>query len=169
MSDLNLIGAITGSIGAFTGILGLILGYKGYSRSKNIKKFDLRLELRKSVSTLKDDISKLPELIEKGHKSKQAMASAQGWFKSGRMEQWKNDINSDNDTFNLLNEELSKFSENFQKLKESQLEEYLIKAHTLQKKTNELMGKYIDSINEDKEESRLLKQAAEARHNNRKN
>jgi len=158
MADLtlNLISAIGGLVGSVAGTYGAVMGHIAFSKSKKHKTLDLRLELQKSVNTFTDDLSQLPELIEKSYITKQGIARAEGWSKSGRMDKWKIDVESDKNQVDTLTSESLDGSNDFQKLNERQLETRLVKVHSLQKSVDELKQKYKVSIDEDKETSKLI-------------
>mgnify|MGYP001188347961 CR=1 FL=1 len=153
---LNLISAIAGLVGSVAGIYGAVMGHIAFSKSKKHKTLDLRLELQKSVNTFTDDRSQLRELIKESDISKQGIARAQGWSKSGRMDKWKRDVESDKNKVDTLTSESLDGSNDFQKLNERQLETRLVKVHSLQKSIDELKQKYKDSIDEDKETSKYI-------------
>lgn len=168
MSDPGLlfasIGAGAGIIGAITGIAGAIFGYKGYKRSKDVRSLDIRLELRKDVNALDQDLIRLTDLIVESHQSKQRRASADGWFRSGAMEKWTQDVKNDQEKIEELKRLSPKKSVNFDLLNEKQLEAKLVEVHDLQLTITTMLKKYEDSLSDDRENAKLIRKAAEERH-----
>ena len=156
-------GMFTGIIGAITGISGAVLGYIGYARSKKVKSLDLRLELRKAINILSDDLHRLPKLIADGNESKKRIASASGWLQSGRMTKWNQEIEKDKEKLDELIAASPQKTDIHDKLNEKELETHLVKIHDLQNSTNFLIKKYDASLLEDRGESLLLRKAAEDR------
>jgi hypothetical protein len=90
------LGTVTGIIGAITGPAGCVIGWISYRRSKQIKTLDLRLELRKQVSSVRADIEALPALLERALLSRSAVRAAVG---SGQQSSanliWKAELEND--------------------------------------------------------------------------
>ena len=156
-------GMFTGIIGAITGISGAIFGYIGYARSKKVKSLDLRLEFRKAINILSNDLDRLTKLIADGNESKKRIASASGWFRSGRMVTWNQRIEHDQKKLDELIAASPQKTDVHTKLNEEELETHLVKIHDLQNNTTFLIKKYEASLLEDRGESLLLRKAAEDR------
>ena len=79
MSDQNWLaytGAIAGIIGAITGVAGAFLALLAFRRTGQLKALDLRLELRRTESTLQSDIHDLVSLLQNAKASRTRRPSA---------------------------------------------------------------------------------------------
>ena len=76
-------GAIAGIVGAITGVAGAILAALALHRTSQLKALDLRLELRRTESTLQSDIHDLIPLMESAKTSRTRLAAAQLCYHSG--------------------------------------------------------------------------------------
>ena len=146
---LGYAGVITGVIGAVTGVAGSVLGYIAYHRSDQLKALDLRLELRKNIASLISDASELPLLFEQAQKSKLAVASAVGSYKSGATEKWVSEYELDKIIATALIEKLPKANESYTELSPSNLESRLVEIHSQQDAISRLHKKYDESLAKD--------------------
>lgn len=134
MSNLDMLsytGAITGIIGAVTGIAGAIMGYVGYRRSMEIKALDLRIELRKSISDLSDEIQDLPNILDQAKRSRTAVAAATGRYKSGAMQHWLAQWEADQKSLETFDIGFNELNINHFQDDHATLEASLIEAHSL--------------------------------------
>ena len=146
---LGYAGVITGVIGAVTGVAGSVLGYIAYRRSDQLKALDLRLELRKNIASLIFDASELLPLFENAQRSKLAVASAVGLYKSGATEKWVSEYEMDKITATTLIEKLPKANESYTELSPSSLESKLVEIHSQQDAISRLHKKYGESLAKD--------------------
>lgn len=139
---LGYTGAITGIIGAVTGIAGSTLGYIAYRRSDKLKALDLRLELRKGLTTLVSDANELLPLLEHAKNSKVAIAAATGMYKSGSTEKWVSDYEADKIIAIELIDKLPKLEGKYEDFSPSTLETKLVEVHAHQSAITRLQKKY---------------------------
>ena len=66
-----------------------------------MKALDLRLELRRADSDLRDLISSLPDKLTYAKRSREALAAATGGVRSGGMQKWIGEFESDLSKGNL--------------------------------------------------------------------
>lgn len=151
---MSYVGIIAGAIGAITGVSGAVMGYVSYRRSNKIKTLDLRIELRKALNNLHESLHNIDALIAKADASKRAVAAARGYFRSGRMERWNNDVESDKAELSRLDKGVPEVDESFSNLDESELESKLVELHKMQVRANGMLGKYESSLRSDDEERR---------------
>lgn len=139
-------GAITGIVGAVTGPVGVVLAYFAFRRTDQLESLNLRLELRRTESTLQADIHDLIPLLERANASRTRLAAAQGSYHSGAtkfwISQWETDLAEANTLVagsGVLDIDCSQFS----KLK---LEMRLVTVHKLRHQVSKLADKYRDSL-----------------------
>ena len=85
----------TSYVGMATGIAGAIMGYLGYRKANSLKSLDMRLELRKAVTDLTTSYTELNGLIDSANQSRINMAAATGRFRSGMMQLWNSELETD--------------------------------------------------------------------------
>ena len=145
---LAYVGAITGGIGAVTGIAGAILGYIGFRRTGQIKALDLRLELRRTESTLREDIHDLLPLLERAKTSRTRLAAAEGRLHAVTAH-WTSHWDTDLAEANSLVAGSSALDVDCSRFSQAELEDRLINIHKLQHKVGRLAQKYQDFLAED--------------------
>jgi len=79
------VGMATGILGTITGVAGAILGYISYRKSKQIKKLDLRIELKRAVTDLNFEYAELIRQMKEGNRSRKAVAAPLGLSNSSMM------------------------------------------------------------------------------------
>jgi hypothetical protein len=158
------VGIATGIIGAITGISGAIMGYVSYRRSNNLKSLDLRIELRKSVNVAQSSLQQLAKLIECANRSRQAVASAMGRYQSGMMENWKQEVEADNNAVKTLLQNAPAPDTSYDDLTPKELESTLVEVHRLQVQIDELSKKYDAAVRADDEDRKHIREDARARH-----
>ncbi len=149
---ISYVGVVTGIIGSFTGIIG-------YRKASNLKSLDLRLELKKATHNAITDLDQIKELIDQADKSRQAVASAKGMFRSGMMEKWKADVKKDKIKLATLLVNTPNSEENIEKCSQRVLESKLIEIHKFWVAVKELKEKYISEYQKDDEERKQIKEA----------
>jgi hypothetical protein len=145
------VGMATGIIGAFTGVIG-------YRKASSLKSLDLRLELKKETHNALTDVQQIEELINKANKSRQAVAAARGMFKSGMMEKWKADVETDKAQLATLLNKAPDPEENFEKCSQGVLESKLVELHKFQTEVKDLKEKYISEYQKDDEERKQIRE-----------
>jgi hypothetical protein len=139
-------GAIAGIIGAVTGIAGAALAFLAFRRTGQLKALDLRLELRRTESTLQSDIHDLVPLLEIAKASRTRLAVAQGSCNSGATKHWISQWDTDLAGANYLVEGASVLDIDCSKFSQAKLEARLITVHKLQCQVAQLAGKYKSSL-----------------------
>jgi hypothetical protein len=82
-------------VGMCTGITGTVVALISYRRVSRMKALDLRLELRKAFADADRDLQALPDAINTGNRSRQAVQAAMGTGRSGAMELWYKQVAQD--------------------------------------------------------------------------
>ncbi len=139
-------GAVAGIIGAVTGITGAVLAYFAFRRTDQHKALDLRLELRKTESTLRSDIHDLIPLLERAKASRTRLASAQGNYDSGATKHWISQWETDLAEANSLVAESSVLDIDCSGFSQTNLEARLIIVHKLEHQVFQFTNKYRDSL-----------------------
>ena len=116
----------------------------------------VRIELRKAIVDLNESGRKLHELMAEADSSRQAVASARGYLKSGSMEKWKKEIESDKLESVELVSQVPTSATNFVDLNAQALESHLITVYRLQSEINHLKEKYESSLHTDDEQRRQI-------------
>lgn len=167
MSDpgwMGYVGMTTGVVGAITGVAGAIMGYVSYRRSNSLKSLDLRIELRKAVNVAQSSLQQLEKLIEYANKSREAVASAMGRFKSGMMEKWKKEVEADKNAVKLLFQNAPAADKSYDDLTPKELESTLVEVHRLQVQIDEIRNKYEAAVRADDEERKHIREDVRTRH-----
>ena len=146
---LAYIGAIAGIVGAVTGIAGAVVAVLAFRRTSELKSLDLRLELRRTESTLRSDIQDLVPLLERAKKSRTKLAAAQGSFNSGATAHWLSQWDSDLAEANQLVAGTTALDIDCSGFSQAKLEARLVTVHKLQHQVAQLSGKYDVSLAED--------------------
>ena len=162
-ATLGIIGALTGIVGAITWTVGSVLGWISYRRSQQIKRLDLRLELRKQVADVRSVIDALPGLLERSQASHIAVLAAMGMAQSGASESWMAAWKSDFQTAKDLAREAPDADETYQHAKHQDLETKLVEVHTLATKVVALRDKYLTELASDDKEREYLRADFRAR------
>lgn len=143
-------GNVTGIIGAITGPAGCVIGWISYRRSQQIKRLDLRLELRKQMSGVRANIEALPALLERAKSSRSAVRAAMGrGQQSGDNLIWKGELENDLKTAQILAGELPDAMETYRHSKPPELEDKLVDVHALAAKVAQLRNKYETALASD--------------------
>lgn len=159
---LSYVGMATGIIGAITGVAGAIVSYVSYRKIHTLKSLDLRLELRNAVNDLHRSISDLNLLIAHANASREAVAAARGYFRSGRMEKWKMEVEADKTKLAQLAKDAPTPEDHYEKLDALELESKLVFVHKLQGSVNSLRQKYESALRSDDEERKQVGEDARA-------
>ena len=150
------VGMATGIIGAITGISGAVIGVISYRKSNEIKFLDLRIELKRTISSFKSDLDKANELLPYANNSRFRVASAIGNLNSGVMVKWKEDFEIDTASLKAISGDFSRLNTSFDNFTAIQLENELTTIHDLQVRLDELTDKYNTELKaDDKERDRI--------------
>ncbi len=139
-------GAIAGIVGAITGVAGAILAALALHRTSQLKALDLRLELRRTESTLQSDIHDLIPLMESAKTSRTRLAAAQLCYHSGATTHWLSEWDLDLTGAKLLVEGASDLDVDCSKFSQAELEARLVTVHKLQHQVAKIYGKYKNSL-----------------------
>ncbi|MBE7526372.1 MAG: hypothetical protein HS120_01615 [Burkholderiales bacterium] len=140
------IGATAGIVGAVTGIAGAVVAILAFRRTGEIKALDLRLELRRTESTLQSDIQDLLPLLEHAKASRTRLAAAQGGYHSGATAHWLYEWDTDLAEANQLVAGASTLDVDCSVFSQAELEARLVTVHKLQRQVAQLSGKYQSSL-----------------------
>lgn len=157
------VGIVTGAIGAVTGIAGAIMGFIGYRRSTAIKALDLRLDLRKGIAKVQSELLGLEALLDHANQSRQRVAAARGYLKSGVMEIWNKRFEEDKAKARRLVESGPQDEANFNDLAPADLEAKLVSLHKLSIEIENLSNKYRKSLQADDEERKEIREDSRIR------
>ncbi|MCC5069198.1 hypothetical protein LLE67_15340 [Xanthomonas campestris] len=146
---LGYIGAIAGIIGAITGVAGAVFALLAFRRTGQLKSLDLRLELRRTESTLQSDIHDLLPLLERSKASRTRLASAQSMFNSGAIKNWLSQWNKDMALADELVNSSSVLEVDCYTMSQMELESRLVTVHKLQRSVSDITNKYEQFLMED--------------------
>jgi hypothetical protein len=144
-------------------ILSLILAAIALHRSVRVKALDLRLELRKADNALRATVESLPSLLLYAKGSRSAVAAAMGAFKSGAMQIWMNEFESNLAAVKKLEQQLSAVGTDYSDLSDTKLEAKLVEVDALTIKANAIKQTYSASIAQDDRDRERLKDSVLAR------
>lgn len=161
---MSYVGMATGVVGAITGIAGAVMGYVSYRKIDGIKTLDLRLELRRAANDTRASLSALERLLEYSNRSRKAVASATGRFRSGMMQKWSEEYASDNTLVAGIQVSVPDLDENYDQLTHQELEQKLVAVHSLQNQIKSLSDKYNAAVVSDDEDRRQIKEDIRGRH-----
>ena len=152
MSETNWLaytGAITGIVGAVTGIAGAVMGYVSYRRTEDLKRLDLRVEVRKLLADTHAVAADLPNTLDKAYRSRRAVASATGNLGSGRQKLWEESLATDRARVQALRSELPDREKSFATASQSDLEAELLNLHSISNEALAMREKYLGEIQAD--------------------
>jgi hypothetical protein len=148
---------VTGTIGAITGVVALLVSIKNYARVSAMKALDLRLELSRAFDNLDIVLSGIEGYLDYVHKSHLAVFSATGRLRSGEMESFEKDFESDVSRLRGLLGSQPRRAESYSSHTPSELESILASVHAFHVQVSALRGKYqrvLDSDDERRKEIR---------------
>lgn len=146
---ITYIGIVTGLVGALTGIAGSIMGYVAYRRSNEIKRSDRRLDLHKVRNDAHVAIVQLLELLPDALRSREAIMSARGLFKSGAMKKYQDEHAKDLQRATELATKMPPVEVNYDSLSQHLLEKELVELDRTRGWIDALIQKYRASIEQD--------------------
>lgn len=152
---------VTSIIGAITGPAGCVIGWIGYRRSQQIKTRDLRLELRKQITSVRVSIEALPALLERAKVSRSAVRAAMGrGQQSGDNIIWNGELENDFKTAHALAGDLPNVMETYRNSKPQALEDKLVEVHALAAKAAQLRNKYEAALASDDKDRDYIRENA---------
>lgn len=152
----------TGYVGVVTGVAGMVMGFRGFRRSNQIKALDLRLELRKGLGDAHLALSTLRELIDYADRSRQAVLAATGMLRSGNQVVWEQAVAADRATIDTLASSLRDEAADYTELSAEQLESEIVSAHRIRTELDGLVTRYRGEVAaDDRTRERLHQQAAD--------
>ena len=153
------VGMATGILGTITGVAGAILGYISYRKSTQIKKLDLRIELKRAVTDLNFEYAELIRQRKEGNRSRKAVAAPLGLSNSSMMKKWNEEFASDEAAINNIAKDIPNEDINYELLEDIELEEKLIDVHRINKKIQTFSKKYADAMVWDNKKREEIHQA----------
>lgn len=141
-------------IGIVTGIVGAVMGIIAYVRSNQIKKLDLRLELRKELGDTHETLSTLRAVIESAANSRPRVLAMSGLSRSGNAVAWDRALQVDRAEVERLAALLRGESADFTSLSGEELESEIVAAHKLKASMRTLVEKYRGELAADDEARR---------------
>lgn len=152
----------TGYVGVVTGVAGMVMGFRGYQRSNQIKALDLRLELRKGLGDSHLALSSLRDLIDYADRSRQAVLAATGMIRSGNQVAWEQAVAADRARIDTLASSLRSEVADYAELSAEQIESEIVSAHRIRTELDALVTRYRGEIAaDDRTRERLHQQAAD--------
>ena len=153
-----IIGTISGIIGAVAGIFGSIMGYIAYRRSNELKKSDRRLDLQDITNETQIAVSHLLEILELALRSRRAINSALGMFRSGAMKKYESQHGTDSKRATEFWEQVAERAEDtdYAAMSLQELEKELAEINRIKGEINHLIRRYHGSMQEDKDERHRL-------------
>ncbi|SFJ55558.1 hypothetical protein SAMN05192543_108105 [Paraburkholderia megapolitana] len=141
-------------IGILTGLMGTSIAIAAYVRSNQIKKLDLRLELRKGLGDAHEALSTLRALIEVAANSRPRVLAMRGLGRSGNMVAWEQSIAADLARLEEIAAALQSESSDFITRSPKQLESEIVAAHKIKASLFTLIEKYREELAADDEARR---------------
>lgn len=141
-------------VGMVTGIIGAVMGVIAYLRSNQIKKLDLRLELRKGLGDAHEALRILRAVIESAANSRPRVLAMRGLGRSGNAVAWDRAIEVDRAEVERLAALLRSESADFTALSGEQLESEIVAAHKLKASMYTLIEQYRGELAADDEARR---------------
>jgi hypothetical protein len=145
---------LPGYIGILTGLVGTFIGIAAYVRSNQIKKLDLRLELRKGLGDAHEALSTLRAVMEAAANSRPRVLAMRGLGRSGNMAAWEQSIAADRVRLEEIAVTLRSEGGDFTSLSPEQLESEIVSAHRIKASLSTLVDKYRGELAADDEARR---------------
>ena len=148
---------VTGTIGAITGVIALAVSIKNYARVSAMKALDLRLELNRAFDNLDLVVSGIDGYLDHVHRSHLAVFSATGRLRSGEMEVFEKEFESDKTRLCGLLGSQPRRSESYSKHTPSELESILTSVHAFHVQLASLHEKYQRIFESDEERRKEIR------------
>jgi hypothetical protein len=148
-----------GVFGSLAGGAGAVMGYIGYRRTRDLKKLDLRLLLRKAEGDARLSLAALKKLIDSARESRMAVAVASGPLGSGEFAKWSHEIEEDQADVVQIGKRLDRHSsDSYSGLGSGELENHIVELHNLQAKIDQLKNKYGAHLEADDEVRKISRE-----------
>lgn len=131
------------------GIVGTISGCMAYRRTGQLKALDLRLELRKADSELRNFVLPLSAKLDYAKRSRERIAAATGGVHSGAMQKWLAEYEDDLSNLQKMEASLPVHGESYRSETAATIESKLVMRHSLMIEAKALSAKYEDSVARD--------------------
>ena len=148
-----------GIVGFIVSLLSLGLSGVAFWRSVRVKKLDLRIELRKLIAALHDDLRKMPDRFAAAKKSRHAISATRGMSQSGALQAWNAAHDADLEEVNALAKMLPSADESFADASEKVLEDQLVTLSNVRRRSDALKAKCDASLADDRRNVDYLRQA----------
>lgn len=146
------------------GVIGTTSGCLAYWRTGQLKKLDLRLELRRADEDLRQLVAGLRPHLERANNSRLHLAAAQGMYQSGATKQWGVELDADLTKAKALEAAVPPVDADYRNHGTSQLESLLVERHRLYAEARKLSDKYDAALDQDdKGRDRLATQRMQPR------
>ncbi|CAN7268615.1 hypothetical protein [Caballeronia sp. LjRoot31] len=145
---------LAGYIGILTGLIGTFVGIAAYVRSDQIKKLDLRLEVKKGLGDAHEALSTLRAVMEAAANSRPCVLAMRGLGRSGNMVAWEQSIAADRVRLEAIAATLRSEGGDFTALSAEQLESEIVAAHKIKASLLTLIEKYRGELLADDEARR---------------
>lgn len=142
---------VTGTIGAITGVIALVVSIKNYARVSAMKALDLRLEISRVFDNLDIVLSGIDGYLDYVRQSHLAVFSATGRLRSGEMETFEKDFESDKARLRGLLGTQPRRDADYGRYTPSELEAVIASTHTFQVQISSLREKYQQILASDDE------------------
>ena len=118
-------------LGIVSGCLGTVLGWRGYRRAGKMKTLDLRLELRKADTEIRNLVRALPELLDRAKVSRESVFVASGRAQSGAMQFCRDELRKDGEHQQRLAQALPAADPDYHGYSPEALEQELVRRHVV--------------------------------------
>ena len=129
-------------VGVVSGCLGTALGWRGYRRVGQMKTLDLRLELRRTDSEIRNLVLALPELLDRAKQSRERILAASGSAESGAMQFCRDELRDAGQRQQRLAQALPAADPDYRGYSPEALEQELVGRHAALGKAREIASKY---------------------------
>lgn len=156
---MSYVALAAGAIGALAGSAGAVMGYIGYRRTRDLKKLDLRLLLRKAEGDARLSLAALKKLIDSARESRMVVAVASGPLGSGDLAKWSHEIEEDQREVTQIGRRLDGHGgDSYSGLGSGELENRIVELHTLQARIDQLKHKYGAHLEADDEVRKISRE-----------
>ena len=129
-------------LGAVSGCLGTALGWRGYRRVGQMKTLDLRLELRRTDTEIRNLVLALPELLNRAEQSRERILAASGSAESGAMQICRNELRDAGQRQQRIAQALPAADPDYRGYSPEALEQELVRRHAALGEAKEIASKY---------------------------
>lgn len=149
-------------------ILAVIISFVSLAKIISLKSLDLRIEAKCADDDLKLTLNKLDEISKKAQKSRPRVASATGGLISGRMVQWKQDVEHREKRTTALRGQFAARKLDYDRMSPKKLEKALVELRRLEGVAIAISGEYESDLACDDEQRRQIREDIRANPSNRK-